>query len=134
MTEWMFRVKGQPYLSGGLASAQYHAQIVKDGSANGKPVVELYRTGHPAPSVTFAPDAIFGYIVEVEGQIIKVWRRDPTQVGESELRVPVGLFIKPGKLGSLDTWDIFDRDNDPGSIVGRILADWVSEYRDCSWA
>ncbi len=130
MAKWLFRLNGSPYLSEGAPDALYNAQTVRAGSAHGKPTVGLYTASNPAPLATFAHNAIFGYIVE--GQQIRVWRRDPTQIGTYEQEVHAGVFVEPGELGSLITWDILERHGDQGSLIGRMFADWVSEFKNCS--
>ena len=123
-------MNGSPYPSERVPDAHYNAQTVKAGNAHGKPTVELFTASNPAPLATFAPNAMFGYIVDVQG--VRVWRRDPTQIGTYELQVRVGVFVEPGELGSLKTWDILERHGDQGSLIGRMLADWVSEFKNCS--
>lgn len=100
---------------------------MKGALAHDKPVVELlYSAGNPAPRTTFDHVAIFGYMLH--GSVVQVWPRDPTQQGEHNIRVTGGNLVKPGKLGTLDTWDILDRENDSTALLGRLLSEWVSEH------
>ena len=127
MPAWTFRLKGQFHFVGGFPYADYRGQSVRGGVVNGRPVVELMESNYDLPRATFELDSIFGFIVS-PGSTIRVWRRNPTAVGECAIDGLIANFARPGTLSKdIETWDLLQRENDPNGPLGRVLAQWVSE-------
>jgi hypothetical protein len=127
MTIWGIRFKGQFHFQGGFGTAQYRANSVREGRAGSRAVLELMESNNTNPRAILDLEAVFGYRLNPDSTIT-VWRRDPTVPdGECYVFDLVTNFIKPGKLGQIETWDLWERENDPNGPTGRFIGLWVSE-------
>jgi len=126
MAKWTFRLKGQPHLDSGFPHADYTGQSVRIGKANGRPVLQVMESNYDLPKAVFELDAVFGFLIQ-PSSVVRVWRRNPNSTGECSSPGFDANFADPGKLGSVETWDLVDRRDDPVGPRGRFLAQWVSE-------
>ena len=130
MTKWMFRLRGQPYVTNGFNFVDYSARSVRAGRANGRTVIEVMHPEYEKPQAVLEPDAVFGFLFR-PGPVVRVWPRDSTAAsGEwAFVDMPPANFVEKGNLGDIDTWDLLNQKADPVGPIGRILLRWVSEHQ-----
>lgn len=126
MATWMVRLKGDFHFENGFGEFKYQAQSAREGKAGSRSTLELREANNDNPAAIFELDSVFGYRINPNATIT-VWRRNPAAGDECFVTNLTVNFVKPGKLGELDTWDLWERENDPNGPIGRFLAIWVSE-------
>lgn len=126
MVEWAFRLRGQFSKIGGSSYVDYIATEVRVGMANGRPLIEAVLPGVQSPVATFELDSIFAYDAR-EGSVLRVWRRDPSSSGESELVTRAANFAERGALGPIETIDLKHQQGDAVPL-GRVIAQWIADF------